>query len=402
MQQSRILTRLEDSAVTMPTKTILREYGSKTGGIHMIRVRVKAEKATEREKYTLRINAKRVAVLALLAVMLTGCGALSSSSKDAAAPSSSAAQESAMAMTDQKQDVSNETAAGGAAVPAAAGQANPEGASGAKPADSFNGGSAAAVNAADRKIIYKANLTLQVEKYAEAQAQIEEAVSRSGGYILQFSENETTYEKSGNFSIKVPANGFNSLLSQLEKINPSAKKSMQGQDVSEEYVDLTSRLKAKQVVESRLIVFMEKASKTDELLAFSNELGKVQEEIERIKGRMRYLEQNVAYSTIEVRMSQKLGSAAVIQAQDRGPLFQRAAAALNGSAAILSLVFQWLVVVIAAVLPVALVLSVIGLPLWWLRRIKKKKLIEIRKKLAAENNESLPIMSENASSMDKD
>jgi hypothetical protein len=244
-------------------------------------------------------------------------------------------------------------------------------------------------------------VTLQVEKYAEAQAQIEEAVSRSGGYVLQFNESETSYEKSGSFSIKVPASGFSSLLSQIEKINPSAKKSMQGQDVSEEFVDLTSRLKAKQVVESRLLVFMEKAAKTDELLAFSNELGKVQEEIERIKGRMRYLDQNVAYSTIEVRMTQKLGSAAVIQAQDGGPLLQRSANALNGSMAVLSLIFQWIVVIVAAVLPVALVGAIVGVPIWIIRRAKKKKLVEIRKKLAAENNEKLTAEPEDLSSTDK-
>ncbi|TDF96695.1 DUF4349 domain-containing protein [Paenibacillus piri] len=352
----------------------------------------------KREKRTLRANAKRLAVLALLAVVLSGCGS-AQQHKDAAGSTSGMAMEN-LAVADQK-SVGSAAAAGGSASLQSADTASTakqeSGTAAAKPADSFNGG-AVPDSGVNRKIIYKANVTLQVEKYAEAQARIEEAVSRSGGYILQFSEGETTYEKSGTFVIKVPVNGFSSLLGELEKMSPSAKKSMQGQDVSEEYVDLTSRLKAKQVVESRLISFMEKAAKTDELLAFSNELSKVQEEIERIKGRMRYLEQNVAFSTIEVRMSQKLGSAAVIQARDGGPLFQRAAAALNGSAAILSLAFQWLIVAIAAVLPVALVLAVIGVPLWLYRRSRKKKLVEIRKKLAAENSEALPAVSKHEAS----
>ncbi|MCR8634974.1 DUF4349 domain-containing protein [Paenibacillus radicis (ex Xue et al. 2023)] len=366
----------------------------------MKHVGVVAGKTTKRERQRLQRNLNGLAMLALLAVVLSGCGAISSSNKDAAATSSAPMAETAM--MDQKNSISNEAAQGNSAPQAAGSLAKSESLStGSKPADSFNGGISAEPSAVDRKIIYKANLTMQVEKYAEAQAKIEEAVSRSGGYVLQFSENETSYEKSGSFSIKVPASGFGSLLSQIEKISPSVKKNMQGQDVSEEFVDLTSRLKAKQVVESRLIVFMEKAVKTDELLAFSNELGKVQEEIERIKGRMRYLEQNVAYSTIEVRMAQKLGTAAVIQANDRGPLFQRAAEALNGSATVLSVIFQWLVVIVAAVLPVALVLSIIGIPIWLLRRSKKKKLVELRKKLTAENSESLTTMSDNPSSNDR-
>ncbi|WP_051620520.1 DUF4349 domain-containing protein [Paenibacillus sp. UNC451MF] len=331
---------------------------------------------------------KKWAVVALLAVILTGCGAAdrSKSSADSAASSES----SKMVKGDSNQSSAlalQNTSAKTEAQPAAPAQA-----------DSYNGTGGELVDAMDRKIIYRANLTMQVDKYEEAQQQIEDAVKKTGGYVLQFSQNETTYEKSGSFVIKVPAIGFSSLLSQLEKIHPTTQKNMQGQDVSEEYVDLTARLKAKQVVESRLIAFMEKASKTDELLAFSNELGKVQEEIERIKGRMRYLEQNVSYSTIELRLVQKVGSAAVIKGQEGGPLYQRAVSALNGSAAVLSLIFQWIVIVAAAVLPVAIVLAVIIIPILLVRRSRRKKQVELRKKLAEENRESIQNPSNNEDS----
>ncbi|WP_165842176.1 DUF4349 domain-containing protein [Paenibacillus xerothermodurans] len=340
-------------------------------------------------------HSKRAAMLGVIAVLVSGCGA-SSSSEDAAnsqsvdqlsAPSSDKAANTAVPAPD---------IAAGTAPTGSAAEAPSEGRAdtASQAADSFNGTNAA--DAISRKIIYKAHVTLQVENYEETQAQIQEVVSRSGGYVLQFNENESAAENSGSFVLKVPAAGFSSLLAQLEQIHPSAKKSMEGQDVSEEYVDLSARLTAKQVVEARLISFMEKASKTDELLAFSNELGKVQEEIERLKGRIRYLEQNVAYSTIEVRVTQRLGSAAVINAEDRGPLFQRAADALNGSAAVMMLVFQWIVVALAAILPIALVVAVIGVPLWLLRRNKQRKLVEIRQKLAAENSESDANLSKNA------
>ncbi|SFK90792.1 protein of unknown function [Paenibacillus sp. 1_12] len=333
-----------------------------------------------------KMSTKRWILAALLVVLLTGCSA----AREKGDSTASAPMAAASTQMEQKSDAKAALPAGEAAAPAMEMNSQPkEKASAPKQADSFNG-NALGEMAVERKIIYKANITMQVDKYEEAQAKIESAVSQAGGYILQFNENENNYEKSGMFVIKVPANGFQSLMKQLETINPSAKKNMQGQDVSEEFVDLTSRLKAKQVVESRLIAFMEKASKTDELLAFSNELGKVQEEIERIKGRMRYLEQNVSYSTIEVRLAQKMGSVAVIQANDRGPLFQRIASALNESAVVLTVVFEWLIVAAAAVLPVALVLFLILLPIVLVRRSRKKKMMEIRKKLIEENGEAQP------------
>ncbi|CAG7605676.1 hypothetical protein PAESOLCIP111_00833 [Paenibacillus solanacearum] len=315
-----------------------------------------------------------LATLFAVAVMLTGCGAgesaaSKSSEMSLAAPSpqqanGGGAADRAVETTDAKA-VSN-AAAGGSFM----GETAPEA------ADPFG-----------RKIIYKANLMMQVEKYQETAAKIQEAVTQSGAYILQFSENVATAEKSGTFVIKVPANGFQSLLSRLEQIHPAMQKNMQGQDVTEEYVDLSSRLKAKQVVEERLISFMEKATKTDELVAFSAELGKVQEEIERIKGRMRYLEQNVAFSTIELRLAQKIGSAEVIGSKDRGPLLNRAAAALNGSMTVLSVMIQWVVVFVASALPVLALLVVIGVPLWFARTNRKKKLSGIRKQLAEHNRQ---------------
>src|SRR5690606_38457488 len=134
----------------------------------------------------------------------------------------------------------------------------------------------------------------------------------------------------GSFVIKVPASGFQSFLTGLEKLKKDEEfqRHVQGQDVTEEYVDLTSRLKAKQVVEARLLSFMEKATDTKDLLEFSNELARVQEEIERIKGRMRYIDENVSFSTVELRMYQVL-ERQTKQSVEEDNVFKRAASAMK-------------------------------------------------------------------------
>src|SRR6185437_2903736 len=100
----------------------------------------------------------------------------------------------------------------------------------------------------------------------------------SGGYMLSFHETSNDREVSGTLTVKVPADNFQSFLDQLQNMNTiKFQKSMEGQDVTEQYIDNTSRLKAKQVVESRLLAFMEKATNSHDLLEFSNELGRVQE-----------------------------------------------------------------------------------------------------------------------------
>ncbi len=96
----------------------------------------------------------------------------------------------------------------------------------------------------NRKLIYRANLVMPVEDYSKAQTALRDLVALSGAYILQFSENANTGERGGTYTIKVAANGFVSLLDGLEKMSPSLQRNVQGQDVTEEYVDLSSRLKA--------------------------------------------------------------------------------------------------------------------------------------------------------------
>jgi len=237
----------------------------------------------------------------------------------------------------------------------------------------------------NRKLIYKANLVMPVKDYAAAQTQLRDLVALSGAYILQFSESTNSGEKGGNFTIKVAANGFVSLLDGLEKISPSYQRNVQGQDVTEEYVDLSSRLKAKQVVETRLLAFMDKATKTDDLLAFSNELSKVQGEIEQLKGRMRYLDQNVSYSTVELRMYQQTGGKSPFDPNKGAALSDRLQSAWIASLNVLAVVLQGILVFLAAALPILLLAAVVLIPAVYYRRRRNQRLAETRNQLKQQN-----------------
>lgn len=238
------------------------------------------------------------------------------------------------------------------------------------------------------KMIYTANMTMEVEDYAKAQSEIRDMVLLSNGYILQFSDHQSAYERGGNFVIKVPAQGFMSFidgLQQMKTVNPP-RLSMQGQDVTEEYVDLSSRLKAKQVTEERLLAFMEKATATDDLVRFTQELGRVQEEIEQIKGRMRYLDQHVAFSTIEVRMYEKIGAVTTQGVDDQHPVWERAVKALKGSIVALTSLFSQLFIVIFAALPFLIVFGIVAAIGWIIyRRQAKKSRLPHHNKYAEEN-----------------
>lgn len=237
--------------------------------------------------------------------------------------------------------------------------------------ESIGGGSppiAADADGLNRKLIYRANLTMEVEDYNKAQTDLRNLIHLSGGYILQFADNKSTSELGGSFTVKIPSGGFMSFINEMEKIKHiDFQRSMQGTDVTEEYVDLEARLKAKKVVEARLLAFMEKATGADDLVRFSSELGAVQEEMERIQGRIRYLDQNVALSTIELRMYQRLEPASA-QSKDGQPFWERMTGTMQSSTEFVFDFLQRLVLFIAGALPVLAILAVFGLPAYWIVR----------------------------------
>ncbi|TJY43383.1 DUF4349 domain-containing protein [Cohnella pontilimi] len=223
----------------------------------------------------------------------------------------------------------------------------------------------------NRKVIYKAQVTMKVPSFESADEKLRDAIHQSGGYILNFSNSVNADEKGATYVIKVPADGFSSFIEQLRKIRKDLQLNMEGSDVTEEYVDLEARLQAKKTVEARLLAFMDKANGSDDLVRFSSQLADVQEQIEQIKGRMRYLDQNVAFSTVNLRLYE--GTAESMgQKEKPGGLGERMTAALTGSARALGEFGQALLVFVAALLPVAAVAALVGVPVYAVFRGRRR------------------------------
>lgn len=335
--------------------------------------------------------------LIVLVMLLTGCG---SASNDAGMMSSDSASEAAVetgmngSAADQlglEGSAANSTSDSSADNKPAGNQApEPAGGGGAAPPDgdkaaSGQGAGFAAGDAStaglNKKLIYTANLSMEVKDYGKAEDEVRREVTQAGGYIVEFSENLSQREQGGTLVAKIPAAGFAPFLDRLEQVeHASLRRNIQGQDVSEEYVDLEARLKAKELLESQYIEFMNKATKAADLVSFANELGQIQEEIERLKGRMRYIDQNVAFSTVQLDLYESEEMFAGDPATS-GPLMQRAGDALSGSLRALWTGLQWLVVALAWLLP----LLVIGAVIWLAARVFRRRMPSGRRNAEGRN-----------------
>jgi hypothetical protein len=153
----------------------------------------------------------------------------------------------------------------------------------------------------ERLIIRSAKLRMRVENVDEAEARLKSKVDDLGGYILEAHKTGTGDTASSQITFRVPAGRFDDALAAMQALAKLVdSKNVTGQDVTEEYVDLEAQLRNLEATRARLLTFLDKAVKVDDALAVQRALTDIQGQIERIAGRIKYLRQSAALSTIEV------------------------------------------------------------------------------------------------------
>ncbi len=153
----------------------------------------------------------------------------------------------------------------------------------------------------ERVIVQTGNLNLKVNNIALAMNTIKEIAQSHGGYVASADWHNEKNQNSATISIRVPAETYDIATQSLRKLALEIlHESSQIQDVTEEYTDLTAQLKNLEAAENRYLDLLFKAETVEEMLEIKQMISKTRGEIERIKGRMQYLEHTSATSLIKI------------------------------------------------------------------------------------------------------
>jgi Domain of unknown function (DUF4349) len=153
----------------------------------------------------------------------------------------------------------------------------------------------------ERKLIKTGQLNFETSDLANTRNSIESICKRYKAYIA--SENLTAYgdRQQHTLEIRVPANGYDSLTLTIEALALKVEnKSTTVQDVTEEFIDVEARLKTKKELELRYLDLLKQAKKIEEMVAIEGQLANVRAEIESMEGRLKYLSNQVSYSTLNL------------------------------------------------------------------------------------------------------
>ena len=220
----------------------------------------------------------------------------------------------------------------------------------------------------DRKIIKSAYIEIEIkaDKFESSLFKISSLAEQNGGFVSNtqsYSDQEGDLT-SGRVTIRIPYDNFDYVVDKIRNMGTIESINISGQDVTQEYVDLESRLKNMQAQEEVLLDLMGQSKSVKDSIEVQRELSNVQEEIEVIKGRINYLDNMVSFSTIEVYLHEPQPIAAsgwgFLDALKRG---------LRGAVK----VFNGTVVFLIVISPILVLVAIILVIVWLAVRARRRR-----------------------------
>ncbi len=154
-----------------------------------------------------------------------------------------------------------------------------------------------------RKIVTNVDVHMVVDDVGTAINAVSDLVRERNGYIVSSSRNDTPGDEQANVSFRVPSETLDDSLEALKRLGTRVtNENRWSDDVTEEFVDLTARLDNLRAAERQVLQLLERADSVTEILEVQRELTNVRGEIERLQGRLNYLETTTSTSLVSAYM----------------------------------------------------------------------------------------------------
>lgn len=157
----------------------------------------------------------------------------------------------------------------------------------------------------DQKIIRTAYVTIEVNDVPGTMENLKTLATAGGGYLSSSSINRGSSDRMyASVVMRIPAAGFEQVMTQLKSVGTVTSSQTSADDVTEEYVDLNARKTALKNQLDQFNKILAKATTVEDTLKVQVEIGKVQTELDRIEGRLKYLNDRIDLSTITVNLQE--------------------------------------------------------------------------------------------------
>jgi hypothetical protein len=283
---------------------------------------------------------------------------------------------SAQSMPDESMDIFREEMGGTEAFPAAPSSPEERLAMGEADAGApVPGDSELELAPIQRQLIRHADVTLIVDDFSRSGELLKTRALESGGYIANEEARQWNGTWTGQFQIRLPASQLDPFLEALGNMGDIENRNLYTEDVTMEYVDVQSRIQMMRIKEARLLELISQSGDLADLLKVENELASTRGDLESLEGRMRYLSNQVAYSTLQLQVRQKVVSTGDIQGTGLFSAPGRVKEAFIASVNHLLILLGDLIVGLGRILPYLAVAAILLGFLWRMaKRIRKGRM----------------------------
>lgn len=159
----------------------------------------------------------------------------------------------------------------------------------------------------DLKLIKKGSVTLDVEKgkFYETLNKLNLLINQFNGNIIGSQIYREDNKSSGNITIMIPSEDFDTFISKLNDLGKVKNVSTSAKDVTGEYYDLSGRFKILESQRELLLSWLKDAKEIKDMLSIRSELERIETEIESIKGRINYIDYHTKYSELSIYLSEE-------------------------------------------------------------------------------------------------
>ena len=215
----------------------------------------------------------------------------------------------------------------------------------------------------DRLIIQDTNLSLQVKDVSKTISDVLTVTQKLGGFLINSSLTRPQGAASGNISVRVPEEKRPEALDLFKKLAVKVvSESVYGNDVTDQYVDLESRLEVLNKTKIKYEEILQKAEKVTDIMSVQEQLTYLQNQIDNLKGQQKYYEQSAKLSKVVIYLSTDELALPYAPTNEWRPtvIFKNAVRSLVGIFRGLGSLIIYVVVFIPIIIPIILVIRYIN------------------------------------------
>lgn len=161
-----------------------------------------------------------------------------------------------------------------------------------------------AASASSQKLIKKASVRLETKNADELIKKINSQIGSLKGYTESLSQSKHDEYLSIETNVCVPAEKLDEFLDFLEKSGTITSKNVETADVTDDYTDTESQIKALETEEKALLGILEKCENVQDTMNVQERLTSVRGELESLKSQKKNYDQRIAYSEVLINISE--------------------------------------------------------------------------------------------------